>query len=191
MPRPLEVALGKDRVVAEGRLRLALRRGDRLLEVGPRADDAHPPPASARSRLDEQRELVALCEDGHARLPRVALCSELVSAGSERLRRRPNPDQPRCLDRLGEVRVLGEKPVAGVDRHRRRPTSLPGCAPPSGGTTRSRRPRRRRRACSAPASSGATTATVAIPSSRHVRKIRTAISPRFATSSFAMGTAEL
>src|SRR5580765_1687466 len=40
------------------------------------------------------------------------------------------------------------------------------------------------RACSDPASSGAATATVAIPSSRQVRKIRTAISPRFATRSF-------
>src|SRR3954447_15966255 len=40
------------------------------------------------------------------------------------------------------------------------------------------------RVCSAPASSGAATATVAIPSSRQVRKMRTAISPRFATRSF-------
>ena len=47
------------------------------------------------------------------------------------------------------------------------------------------------RVCSAPASSGAATATVVIPSSRHVRKIRTAISPRFATSSFETATAEL
>jgi hypothetical protein len=30
-----------------------------------------------------------------------------------------------------------------------------------------------------------------MPSSRHVRKIRTAISPRFATSSFSIGTAQL
>jgi hypothetical protein len=36
----------------------------------------------------------------------------------------------------------------------------------------------------APRSSAAVTATVAIPSSRQVRKIRAAISPRFATSSF-------
>ena len=45
------------------------------------------------------------------------------------------------------------------------------------------------RAWSAPASSGATTATVAIPSSRQVRKMRTAISPRFATRSLRIGTA--
>src|SRR5215213_2112251 len=37
--------------------------------------------------------------------------------------------------------------------------------------------------CSAPASSGAATATVATPSSLQVRKMRTAISPRFATRS--------
>src|SRR5262245_42251088 len=47
------------------------------------------------------------------------------------------------------------------------------------------------RVCSAPASSGAATATVAIPSSRQVRKMRTAISPRFATRSFWIGTREL
>src|ERR1700730_8297547 len=38
------------------------------------------------------------------------------------------------------------------------------------------------RACSEPRSSDATTATVEIPSSRQARKIRSAISPRFATS---------
>src|SRR6266487_2016252 len=39
------------------------------------------------------------------------------------------------------------------------------------------------RVCSEPLSSGATTATVATPSSRHVRKMRSAISPRLATRS--------
>ncbi len=38
------------------------------------------------------------------------------------------------------------------------------------------------RACSEPRSSGATTATARIPSRRHVRKTRSAISPRLATS---------
>jgi hypothetical protein len=47
------------------------------------------------------------------------------------------------------------------------------------------------RACSEPVSSRATAATVSIPSSRHVRKTRTAISPRFATSSRRIGTRAL
>jgi hypothetical protein len=34
---------------------------------------------------------------------------------------------------------------------------------------------------------GAATATVSIPSARHARKMRSAISPRFATSSLRMG----
>src|SRR5205085_175769 len=46
------------------------------------------------------------------------------------------------------------------------------------------------RAWSEPLSSGATTATVAIPSSRHARKTRSAISPRFATSSLRMVTTQ-
>src|SRR5947209_17493482 len=40
------------------------------------------------------------------------------------------------------------------------------------------------RACSEPLSSGATTATVPRPSSRAARNTRSAISPRFATSTF-------
>src|SRR3977135_4745261 len=40
------------------------------------------------------------------------------------------------------------------------------------------------RACSEPASSGATTATVPSPSLRAARNTRSAISPRFATSTF-------
>src|SRR6059058_275736 len=42
------------------------------------------------------------------------------------------------------------------------------------------------RACREPRSSGATTATVPIPSARQVRKTRSAISPRFATSSLSI-----
>src|SRR5207248_3079661 len=44
------------------------------------------------------------------------------------------------------------------------------------------------RACSDPPSSGGATATVLIPSSRQARKTRNAISPRFATRSFRIGT---
>jgi len=47
------------------------------------------------------------------------------------------------------------------------------------------------RAWSDERSSGAATATVSRPSSRHVRNTRSAISPRFATSSRRIGTAAL
>src|SRR5919204_3069072 len=45
------------------------------------------------------------------------------------------------------------------------------------------------RAWSAPRSSSAATATVAILRARHARKTRRAISPRFATRTFRIGTA--
>ena len=70
VPRPLDVALAEDAVVAEGRLRLAPRGRERVLELGRLADDAHPAPAAAGRRLDEQREpellRLALAHDRHA-----------------------------------------------------------------------------------------------------------------------------
>src|SRR6185436_12430080 len=47
VPRPLQVALAEDRVVAERRLRLAPRGLERLVEPGRRANNAHPAPAAA------------------------------------------------------------------------------------------------------------------------------------------------
>ena len=56
VPRPLDVALAEDPLVAEGRLRLAPRGGERLVQLGRLAHDAHPAAAAARSRLDDERE---------------------------------------------------------------------------------------------------------------------------------------
>ena len=76
-----------------------------------------PPPAAA---LIDQREAdlvrLALRHDRHAGLARDPLRLELVAAGAQRLGRRPDPGQARGLDRLGEVGVLGEEAVAGMDR---------------------------------------------------------------------------
>ncbi len=54
--RPLEVALEEHRVVAEGRLRLALRRLDRVVQLRRAAHDAHAAAAAARSRFYDQWE---------------------------------------------------------------------------------------------------------------------------------------
>ena len=52
----LEVALAVERPVAERAGRLALGCSERVLELGRRANDAHPAPAATRGRLDEERE---------------------------------------------------------------------------------------------------------------------------------------
>src|SRR5919201_610618 len=120
--RPLNEAFAEDGVVAERRLRLAPRGGERLAELVARAHDAHAAPAASRRRLDHQRnaELVRLAalDDGHACRLRRTLRGELVAARAQRRRGRPHPGDPRGLDRLGELAALGEEPVAGVDRVR-------------------------------------------------------------------------
>ena len=120
--RPLDVALVVDGVVAEGGLRLAAGRLGRLLELGRLADDAHPAAASAGGRLDDEREadLVRLAgrEHRYAGLLRDPLRLELVAALAQRVRRRPDEDEPGGLDRLGEVGVLGEEAVPRMDRVR-------------------------------------------------------------------------
>ena len=120
MPRTLDVALAEDAVVAEGRARFAACRRERLVELGRVVDDAHPAAAAARGRLDDERIAdlggLALGDDGHFGGACDLLRPELVAALAKRLRRRPDPRQPRGLDRLGEVGILGEEPVAGVNR---------------------------------------------------------------------------
>ena len=92
VPRPLDVALAEDGVVAEGGL--SLRRVERLLELVSLADDAHPSAAAARGGLDDEREadLVRLAcgQYRYARLARDALGFELVAATAQSFRRRPH-----------------------------------------------------------------------------------------------------
>ena len=120
MARALEVALAVERAVAERALGLALRGGERLLQLVRGAHDAHPATAATRRRLDEEREADllgrAVGQDGNAGLARDPLGCELVPAEPKRLRRRADPGQPGRLDRFGEVRVFGEEAVAGMDR---------------------------------------------------------------------------
>ena len=123
--RPLEVALDEDRVVAERRLRLAAGGLERVVELGRAADDAHAAPAAARRGLHEQRETdllrLAVRNDRDARGASDPLGGELVPARAQRLGRRPDPREARRLDRLGEVAVLRQEAVAGMDRVRAGP----------------------------------------------------------------------
>ena len=118
--RALDVALAVDGVVAECGLRLALGGFRGLLELGRLADDAHPPAAASGRRLHDEREadLVRFAggQHGYAGLLRDPLRLELVSTLAEGLGRRADEHEPGCLDGLGEVGVLGEEAVAGMDR---------------------------------------------------------------------------
>src|SRR6266498_65431 len=122
VPRPLDVALCEHAVVAERRLRLATRGLERIRQLVGRAHDAHPAPAAAGGGLEQEREAelvrLARLDHGHARLARDPLRLELVAARAQRLWRGADPHEPGRADSLREVRVLGEEPVAGMDRIR-------------------------------------------------------------------------
>ena len=76
-----------------------------------------PPPAAAFTSSGKPRlSRIALVEHGDAGLAGRPLRRELVPAGAQRLRRRSDEDEARRLDRFREIGVLGEEPVARVDR---------------------------------------------------------------------------
>ena len=122
MPRALDVALAEDAVVAECGLGLAAGGVERFVQLGRRADDAHPAPASAGCGLDDQGEpdLLGLAarNDGDAGFNGDSLRLELVPAGAESLRRGPDEDQAGRLDRFREVGALRQEAVPGMDRVR-------------------------------------------------------------------------
>ena len=100
----------------------------------------------------------------------------------------PTQVRPAASTASAKSGVLGEEAVAGMDRVRAGLAAPRACAPRRRGSAEISTVSSAERACSEPESSSGATATVAIPSSRQVRKTRTAISPRFATRSFRMPT---
>ena len=56
VPWTLEIPLAVERPVGERPGGLALRRGERFVELRRRADDTHPAPATSGGCLDEKRE---------------------------------------------------------------------------------------------------------------------------------------
>src|SRR5687768_13950423 len=130
--RPHEVLLDVDVAVAERRQRLAARERERPLELVGVLGDAHPLPAPARRGLDDHREadrsgeLERLLDvfhrtgrtgddgnpDGGHRLSRrrlVAHDADLFGSGTDE-------GDVGCGADLGELGVLGEETVAGMDR---------------------------------------------------------------------------
>ena len=182
---------------------------DRVQQRGLGVHHAHAAPAAAAGGLDDDRVADGARElDDLLRRPRAARrrspartarrpssspawrstlspIRRIVSA------RGPMNTKPRVLDLLGEVGVLGEEAVAGVDRLgvgdlggaddrrdvevARRARAAGRCRPTR---RRASRTSRRRRPRSAPT-------TVWMPSSRQARWMRSAISPRLAIRIFS------
>src|SRR4051812_44804941 len=117
--RTFDVALAEDAVVTERGLRLAARRGERVVQFSARSHDAHAAAAASCRRLDHERKAdllwLACRDDGYARSLGDPLRLDLVAAGAQRFRRRADPHELRGVHGFGEVRVLGEEAVAGMN----------------------------------------------------------------------------
>ncbi len=129
--RALEKALQDEPIVAEGPMRLAARAGQRLVQVGWVADDAHALPAATGRGLHEERVADApplggeggvlllravVARDGRDAVGgRAAAGLRLVAHGRDRVGRWSHPAQPGGGHRPGEVGILGEEAIAGVD----------------------------------------------------------------------------
>ena len=136
VPRVLEIPLDVDRRVGEVRPALALGGLEALHGLVRRPDHLHALAAAAGGRLDQQRvaDLLAERDDLRRGRDRVGRAGDdrdarrLHRAAGARLRahqldrggRRPDPDEPRLLDRARETGVLRQEAVAGMDRLRAR-----------------------------------------------------------------------
>ena len=188
MTRPLEVPLAEHGVVAERGLRLAsrgrraprrarrqsARRASRARPLRPRPSRA----AGTRARPGRPRRARARPPRGQRASPRACPRPRAAPPATVRRRRGPPPRPPRRnrRSRRGTRSPGGShrRPVAFAARMCSSEWRYEAISTVSSASARA----------ASPASSGAATATVAIPSSRQVRKMRTAISPRFATRSF-------
>ena len=132
---PHDRLLEVDRVVAERRLGLALRARERRLQLVLAVDEAHAAPAAARRRLQHHRVAdarrrrlrrgrrgepaaalaVVAGDDRHARGLHQRARRRLAAHRADRRGRRPDERRARGRARLGEVGVLGQEAVAGVD----------------------------------------------------------------------------
>ncbi len=204
--RLIEIALDEALAAPERGDRLAGGTGEQLGDLLDRAGHLQPAPAPAERRLDRDRQPVRVGElhdlvgvlgrlrrSRHQRRPspgRDVPGGHLVTQITDRLRRRPDPGQPGIEHRLREVGVLRQEPVPRMHRIRPRLAAAAsmilsirkyesaGVSPPSAYASSAIR------TCRASRSGSAYTATDRYPASRHARITRTAISPRFAISTF-------
>ena len=131
VPHALEVLLEVDAVVAEGAPRLRLRLIPLPLQLGRRRDLAHAAPAPTGARFEHHRIADGLREperlrrradrriragnDRHADLLQRAARLRFVMETRQDLRRRPDEHQAVLLTDFGEIEVLREEPVSGMD----------------------------------------------------------------------------
>ncbi|OQC35440.1 MAG: hypothetical protein BWX64_02454 [Acidobacteria bacterium ADurb.Bin051] len=134
VPRRDEVLLEIDRAVPERLGRFVGGGGQLGLEIPLVVDDPHPPAAAARGRLQDHRvadlrrqpagraqvreRSLAAREHRHAAPLGGLPGGGLVAHQPDRLRPRSDPAEVALPEHLGELRVLGEETVAGVDRVR-------------------------------------------------------------------------
>ena len=132
--RMLDVALQQHAILAEGVLRLALAAFEAGGELACRAHDAHALAAAAMRGLDHQRiadavgfalqqvgRLVFACVARHHRHAgggHQVLGAGLAAHLAHGCARRADEGDAGGRHRIGEVRVLGQEAVAGVDRLR-------------------------------------------------------------------------
>ncbi len=117
--------------VAERGFRLGARRRERGVELVGRRDEPHALPAATCRRLEQHRvadlrghgssgvdrcDPVAARHQRHARGAHLVLGSRLVAEPLHHLGRRPDEDEIVVGAGAREVRVLGEEPVAGMNR---------------------------------------------------------------------------
>ena len=137
VPRPVEVALEVDAAVSEGGLRLARGGSEGALHLLGGPDDADALAPASRRRLERggvadplrrrrgpRGVLDRVDEPGDAGdvgLLHDPAAGDLVPHRLDRRGRGPDPRQPGLLDAACELRVLGQEPVARVDRLRLRP----------------------------------------------------------------------
>ena len=130
VPGAGDQALGIERTVAKGALRLRLATGEGFGDLGLATHRAHAASAAARDRFqhdrladrgEERPRRLDVADDGaldhrRARAFGGLACAQLVAEEVERLRRRADEGQSGFSDGAGEGGVLGEEAVAGMDR---------------------------------------------------------------------------
>ena len=208
VPRPFDEAFGEQPPVAEVALALAARHVDGLGQARGLAHDLHALAAAAGRTLDQQREtdcarafgkagrvvgLVGRGRDRHALLHREAPRADLVAHALDDLGTRADEHQPGLGHRAREGGVLRQEAVAGVHRVA---AAVARRAHDAGDVQEGRDRRlaeelhRLRRLRAAPGHGDrphARARTVAMPSRRAVRTMRSAISARLAMKSLRIG----
>ena len=148
VPRPLDVPLAEDAVVAECSLPSRRDAASASSSSAARSDarmPRPPPPAAAlTSSGSRSPRATARGRPGRSAACAIRFAASLSPPSTQRVRGRPDPRQSCGVDRFGEVRALGEKAVPGMNRVGACAEWLRECAPPRArGSWRSRpsRPR--------------------------------------------------